>query len=371
MLDLQEIKYPPTGEVLKINTLWLRDHCRCTKCYNERTKQRLFDILDLPMDARPIKCSYSDDGRSCEITWNDGHVSVFDMEFLYNSQLDQLKKRLLKNSSIRCPWNVATIKQYEPKLRLTLSELMGTEHGPKHLVECLCRYGIVFIDNVEPTLDATSAAIRRVFPIMKTLFGEMCVITDALDFADMAYSRAHLGLHTDNTYFANGSGLLMLHCLEHKNGDGGESFFADGLKTALELKKRNPKAFEVLTRVPVPAEYVQEGQNHWHAAPLIRLDPFSGEIAQMRLNINDRAPFDTLAQDEMREFYTSFREYMSILHDPSNIWKFKLHPGTMVVLDNWRVYHGRCSYTGFRKMTSCYVDRTDFTSQAKLKGILE
>lgn len=35
---------------LRLDLLWLRDHCRCNKCYDFSTFQRKINILDIPDD---------------------------------------------------------------------------------------------------------------------------------------------------------------------------------------------------------------------------------------------------------------------------------------------------------------------------------
>lgn len=276
-------------------------------------------------------------------------------------------------SLIRTPWNRSVILQNERHTRVTLTELVQTNEKAIHkLVSSLIRYGIAFVDEVPANTTMTEMAIRRVFPPMKTFFGEMYTFSDQmLDHADTAYTKEYLGSHTDNTYFCDAAGLQALHCIRHENVIGGENFFVDGLHAALELKRRNPHAFEVLSRVYVPAEYIEEGQYHKHSAPMIRTDPITGEIIQLRLNVYDRAAFDTIPQEDMQEFYACFREYLKVVEDMENRWEFKLVPGTIVIFDNWRVYHGRKGYSGLRTMTGCYVQRTDFMSKARVLGIID
>lgn len=36
----------------KLDFIWLRDHCRCNKCYNHGTNQRRLAIRDIPLDIR-------------------------------------------------------------------------------------------------------------------------------------------------------------------------------------------------------------------------------------------------------------------------------------------------------------------------------
>jgi len=363
-----EVKHKPSGKLLKLNDFWLRDHCRCNDCYNLVTKQRKYNLLDIPADIKAKEYNYKKEGSEFEVKWSDNHISIYDVDFLYNSQVEQVKA----NASVgRTPWNCSIILQNERHIRFSLPDLITSEAVVKDLVSAIVRYGIAFIDDVPANTTMTEMAIRRVFPIMKTFYGQMFTFTDAQDHADTAYSKVYLGSHTDNTYFCDAAGLQVLHCIQHINGTGGENFFVDGLHAALELKRRNPKAYKMLTTVEVPAEYIEPGQHHKHSAPMIRLNPVTGEIIQLRLNVYDRAVFDTLPQDQMEDFYLSFREFLQIIEDQSSQWTFKLHPGSLVIFDNWRVYHGRHAYTGLRTMTGCYIQRTDFQSKARLLGIID
>lgn len=37
---------------LKLDLFWLRDHCRCEKCYDQSTHQRKISVLDIPDDIK-------------------------------------------------------------------------------------------------------------------------------------------------------------------------------------------------------------------------------------------------------------------------------------------------------------------------------
>lgn len=206
---------------------------------------------------------------------------------------------------------------------------------------------------------------------MKTFFGEMFTFMDNPDHADNAYSNDFLGPHTDNTYFTDAAGLLSLHCLFH-DGEGGESTLVDGLKCAEELRANNLEAFELLTKVHIPGEYIDEEKekHHYHSAPVIRLCPFTGEVKQLRWNVNDRAAMDTIPQEDMPKFYEAFLEMAEIIESEKNKWIFKLTPGTVMIFNNWRLLHGREAYTGVRKMTGGYVLHSEFVSKAKLLNLI-
>lgn len=300
----------------------------------------------------------------------DGHVSEYDIEFIFSIQVENYKKSTSTRTH-QTSWDLSTILANEKHTRFKLTDLLYSDVVVKDFVAALIRYGMVFIDEVPASTIMTEMAIRRVFPVMETFFGRMYTFSDVAEHADTAYTKEYLGSHTDNTYFCDAAGLQTLHCLQHINGEGGENFLVDGLHCSQELKRRNPKAYDILTKVLVPAEYIEEGQHHSHSAPVIRVDPLTKEFIQLRLNVYDRAAFNTIPQSEMAAFYDSFCELLEIIQSPENQWRFKLHPGTVLVFDNWRVCHGRYGYTGQRTMTGCYVTRTDYLSKARVLGIID
>lgn len=86
--------------------------------------------------------------------------------------------------------------------------------------------------------------------------------------------------------------------------------------------------------------------------------------------MNDRAPFNTLPQNEVLEFYKNYRLFAEKVVAPANEWKFKLTPGTVCIFDNWRILHGRTAYTGKRQVVGCYVARNEFLSVARTMELI-
>lgn len=206
--------------------------------------------------------------------------------------------------------------------------------------------------------------IFSLFTVQKTLFGEMFTFSDNKDHNDSAYTKEFLGAHTDNTYFNDAAGLQVFHCTQH-NGTGGETLLVDGFKAINDLKIKNASSYQRLCETPIPAQYLEEGQNHEYCAPIIKPNLITGKPEQIRFNVYDRSCLNTLPIDKIGQFYSDFRLLASEIHSPVNEWWFKLNPGTILFIDNWRVLHGRAQYTGKRVMTGCYVSRTDFLSAAR------
>ena len=44
--------------------------------------------------------------------------------------------------------------------------------------------------------------------------------------------------------------------------------------------------------------------------------------------------------------------------------------GKVLLVNNWRVMHGRTSFQGERTMSVCYVGRTEFMSRARVLGLV-
>lgn len=87
--------------------------------------------------------------------------------------------------------------------------------------------------------------------------------------------------------------------------------------------------------------------------------------------MNDRAMFNNLPQEEMYEFYKNYRLLAQGIQASENEWRFLLEPGTVCIFDNWRVLHGRKSYTGRRQIVGCYVSRGDYLSVARKMGYID
>ena len=58
-----------------------------------------------------------------------------------------------------------------------------------------------------------------------------------------------------------------------------------------------------------------------------------------------------VALEKVRQFYSDLKVLTELVEDVKYQWRFKLNPGTVMIFDNWRVLHGRFSYTGKRTMT--------------------
>lgn len=78
---------------------------------------------------------------------------------------------------------------------------------------------------------------------------------------------------------------------------------------------------------------------------------------------------DHLPLDELDRYYKARQLYFRLLSDPAMTLTFKLEPGDCMIMDNYRLLHGRRSFkldTGMRHMLQCYMDRDTVASKRKV-----
>ncbi|XP_026313854.1 trimethyllysine dioxygenase, mitochondrial-like [Hyposmocoma kahamanoa] len=165
--------------------------------------------------------------------------------------------------------------------------------------------------------------------------------------------------------------LQVLHCFEHVNGIGGVTILADGFYGATRLKEEHFEDFQLLTTLDVDAEYLEDGHHHRYAAPIITIDKRTEDIVQIRFNVYDRSAMPLANSEECRAYYRSLRNLARYYEDTNNQWQFKLRPGTVLVIDNFRVLHGRTSFSGSRTLGGSYVTRSDWLDRARTLKLIK
>ncbi|CAM0135485.1 hypothetical protein VKS41_005130 [Umbelopsis sp. WA50703] len=345
--------------------VWLRDHCRCPKCFHPQTLQRLVNTFAIPQDIRPKSVQATENGLT--IVWeNDEHKSVYDWDWLWNHSYNPpLKGKIDLTPPKPVLWG-AEIAKNPPVVQY--EEAMSTQAGLAKWLNNIEVYGFSFVDGVPVNLEATEQLARRICFIRESHYAEgIWDFTSNLAFADTAYTDLALNAHTDTTYFSDPVGLQMFHKLEFR-GTGGESLFVDGFKVAENLKKKHPEAYECLSTLKIPTH--SAGDEKVMIVPTPReqsiLNHLSdGTLYQVRYNNDDRSTLSNLSSEQVEQFYDALRKWNTELTSGENEYWEALEPGRAIVFDNWRVLHGRASFTGHRRLSGAYLNRDDFLSRAK------
>ena len=143
----------------------------------------------------------------------------------------------------------------------------------------------------------------------------------------------------------------------------------DGFNVAKQLQIESPWAYNILTQVRVSAQCIGD-QSTWTQStpkgfPILNLDPYTNELYQIRFNNDDRAALD-MEQNQVLDFYAALKEWIRLVrHEKNEVW-IKLKPGRAVMINNWRVMHGRAAFTGFRRVCGSYHGWDDYKSRFRI-----
>ena len=71
-----------------------------------------------------------------------------------------------------------------------------------------------------------------------------------------------------------------------------------------------------------------------------------------RYNPYDRAPLSTLPPEDVIPFCVSYDALTDVIQERDSGWWVKLRAGRVLLVDNWRVLHGRSAFTGVYGQTA-------------------
>ena len=184
---------------------------------------------------------------------------------------------------------------------------------------------------------------------------------------DSAYSNIALELHTDGAYMRDPPALQLWTCMYTASDGGGVSRYVDGLRVAERLQQTDPAAYDFFRRTPLTYHCQDEGTSLVASGPVFEhgADPDSAQMERMRYNDYDRLTLSHLPAEDVARFYEHRRLLASILTDPSMELHHPLQPGTMAIVHNHRVLHGRTAFQGMRGLCGCYIGDDEFQSKLR------
>jgi trimethyllysine dioxygenase len=355
--DEMEVSWRGDAAPGRFSPFWLRDHCHSKESLHPDTLQRQVDTFTIPVDIAPAKLEIADGGRTLRIEWQHGGASVLPAAFLWNITQNDGREVAPR----RRLWDRAAIGDAFPTM--SHAQIMSGNEGLLRWLSLVEEYGFALATGVPPTLEATKELVTKIGYVRETIFGGMWEFTANLAFKDTAYTSSAIGPHTDGTYAFDSPGYQLFHCLQF-DGSGGDSTLVDGFKVADQIRRTDPLAFQTLSSVKVPAQYLGDGVHLRAEHSVIALD-HNGDFSQIAYNNYDRAPF-RLPTPRMNGFYRALSLFNRAINDPSNEITLRLLPGTALLFDNWRTLHGRRAYQGFRRLCGAYLNKEDFDSKLRV-----
>lgn len=201
------VNNPGTNE-LQVNTMWLRDHCRCSICYNATTNQRSADITELKEKSAILKAAVATDPTpTLSIRWNDDHYSTYDLGWIKenwcNPRRPQFSKPIL--------WSGEEMEKRGGLPTVSYSDLInGKNDAMKQLLKNVQVFGVGCVSGSPATFEETSQLCEMVALPEETVYERFWKFSaENMDHADTAYSTFALGAHTDLTYYAQTAGVQV------------------------------------------------------------------------------------------------------------------------------------------------------------------
>jgi gamma-butyrobetaine dioxygenase len=140
----------------------------------------------------------------------------------------------------------------------------------------------------------------------------------------------------------------------------------DGFAVADRMRRDHPDLFEALCTVPIVWRYVDEQAILEDTSTFIERG-IDGSVAHVRFHgRSDRVA--AVDADDLDRFFAARRVYSRLITAADMQLRFKLKPGEMFMIDNFRIIHSRRAFkleTGSRHMRQAYIDRDAVSSRQK------
>jgi gamma-butyrobetaine dioxygenase len=267
-----------------------------------------------------------------------------------------LRTLLEETAGEAVPWIAADIARFQ---WARYPALKADDRLRLDWLAALMRDGIAFMRDVPASEGEIENAARLLGYITETNYGRVFDVRVAAAPNNLAYTERGLGVHTDNPYRDPVPGYQLLHCITVA-AEGGESIFVDGFAVASKLRDEDPEAFAILARTPVDFAFRDAEAELSARRPLIQLDSFGGLQA---IHYNSRSISTArIPLDEAEQFYRAYGKFAAWLRELEFEYRVRLQAGELVVIDNWRLLHGRTPFAGSRLLQGCYVARDGVAS---------
>lgn len=340
------------------HALWLRERSDSPDNRDPGTGLRVTQAAFLPLDIRVTAAEADEDG-GLSLQFSDGHACRYEARDLLAAVTRPWPDDM---AGVKTLWDGAVRDLPEANYR----HVLEAEGAVLNLLDGLARTGAVMVRDMPVEEGGLEPFAERVGPIRTTNWGRVTDVRCIANPYDLTVTPRSLSPHVDNPYRLPGPGYIFLECLEMSER-GGESTLVDGFCAAERLRRSDPAAFQVLTQVAPTFRHAEDEAILEHAGPLIELG-YDGSVRRVRFsNRTEQVP--PLDPDRLSAYYGARHGFAGLLFAPDMTLKIKLRPGDGMVLDNFRVLHGRTAFdpaTGDRHLRHCYMDRDVVSSRQKV-----
>jgi gamma-butyrobetaine dioxygenase len=348
-IELNENKiYFNNGSLKKeIHPFWLRERVDGEEFLDKGTQQRLFDPTSLDNEICINKANINE--NFLEIDFNDGVSSKIEIDKIAQefSNEDTVIKPITK---IKWDSTLKDIKNFRYQDNFFESKEMYD------LLVSFYKYGFVVIKNIPTEDNFIVKFANSIGSVRRTNFGEYFDVKSKPNPNDLAYTSLALAPHTDNPYRNPVPCIQLLHCIVSEVS-GGLSTLVDGYTVTEDLKNENPDFYKILSEVKVKFKFIDKDVVLEDWSELIKLNE---DKSLKQIRFSPRLDFVPILEKEKLDLYYRARKKLSEMYNSDKYRiEFKLEEKDLMMMDNYRLLHGRTAYKtseGNRFLQGCYID---------------
>ena len=348
-IEINENKvYFNNGSLKKeIHPFWLRERVDGDEFLDKGTQQRLFDPTSLNNEISINKANINE--KFLEIDFNDGVSSKIDINKIAQefSSEDTVIKPITK---IKWDSTLKDIKNFKYQDNFFESKEMYD------LLVSFYKYGFVVIKDIPTEDNFIVQFANSIGSVRRTNFGEYFDVKSKPNPNDLAYTSLALAPHTDNPYRNPVPCIQLLHCIVSEVS-GGLSTLVDGYTVTEDLKTENPEFYKILSEVKVKFKFIDKDVVLEDWSELIKLND---DKSLKQIRFSPRLDFVPILEKEKLDLYYRARKKLSEMYNSDRYRiEFKLEEKDLMMMDNYRLLHGRTAYKtseGNRFLQGCYID---------------
>jgi len=336
---------------IELHPLWLRERVNNQELLDQNTGQRLYDPSDLNQELKIKRALIKK--SSLNVEFSDGIESNYQIEDLINEINKNLsnKKISLWNSKIKNK----PISRFKPNM-------FDNKEG-YFFLEKFYKYGFSIVKNTPAKKNFITKFANSIGVVRSTNFGVLFNVQSVRKANDLAYTPHSLSAHTDNPYRKPIPGIQILHCIKN-DSKGGHSTLTDGFAVAEYLRKKHKNFFKLLASVKIRFTYISKDTILENWGETIELNK---DASLKRIRLSPRLDYvPVLKKDQLNQFYKARSFFIKLCNSKKFMIQFKLEPGDLMIMDNYRTLHGRTAYNmnvGERHLQGCYIDHDSAESK--------
>jgi gamma-butyrobetaine dioxygenase len=340
--------------------VWLRDNCGCRECRVSQSGERALFTATIPDDIAATSAAVSAADGRLHLEWNDGHATRYSVPWLVERDYSSGTRTGSRHHPVLWDATLAAVPTFDH------AEVVGTVEGQLAYLEALRDYGVAVVAGTPSEDGEVERFAETVGHVRETAFERIHNVRHDPEGYNVAHTAAELKPHTDLPSYSWPPSIQLLHFLVNE-ATGGESTVTDGWAVVEDLRREDPEAFEVLTRVPVTFQLFSPDEDTYATAPIIQLDP-GGRVRTFRFSNQLAQPIDAPFAD-VEAFYRAYRTLGRRIDGDRYKVVFSTSSGDLLTVHSHRVMHGRLAFdpaSGGRHLQDVYMDFDDLMARRRV-----